>query len=165
MRSWSTFTFAFDFSSAFVFDITLFYTFVHSRFVWKRQLFVHVNQCIYGWCDSWSRKFWEFKWYDLQNTSLFHVSLLTWYREYLNTLLVLLSLKKTRRYRINRYSHLGQGCSHGRYRYSHLGQGYSHRRYRYSHLGQGYSYGIYRFTCNHLGQGYSYGVYRYWARR
>ena len=70
------FTFAFDFSSAFVFDMILIHTFVHSR------------------------KFWEFEWYDLQNMSLFHVSLKTWYREYLNTLLVLLSLKKTCRYRI-----------------------------------------------------------------
>ena len=63
---------------------------------------VHVNQCIYGRWYSRSRKFWECDWYDLRNTSSFHVSLLTWYREYLNTLLVLLSWKKTLRYRINK---------------------------------------------------------------
>ena len=111
MISWSIFPktyFCFRFLFRFRFKISLCSTLscILTK-GWKRQFFVHVNQCIYGRCDSWSRKFWEFDRpiiikdrYHLRNTSLFHVSLLTWYREYLNTLLVLLSLKKTRRYRI-----------------------------------------------------------------
>ena len=101
-------TSAFDLSSAFVLRYHFFPHFrVFSRKGESGICLFHVNQCICGRCDSWSRKFWEFDrpiiskdWYHLQNTSLFHVSLLTWYREYLNTLLVLLSWKKTRMYRI-----------------------------------------------------------------
>ena len=70
--------------------------------MWEWHFFLHVNQCI---CWRWykiSRILWDCERHYLRNTPLCHVSLLTWYREYLN-ILVLLSWKKTRRYRISWY--------------------------------------------------------------
>ena len=70
-------TSAFDFSSAFVLRYHFFPHFrVFSRKGESGICLFHVNQCICGRCDSWSRKFWEFDRpiiikdrYHLRNTS------------------------------------------------------------------------------------------------